>query len=394
MARIVDDWIEGYLKYTNNTEPPDSFREWVAVSVVASCLRRKCVMHLGSLTIYPNMYIILVAPSGKARKGTAMRPGLKMLQEQGIKLAAEAITREALIRELNESTFTEQKAEGGLNMHCSLTVYSQELTVFLGYNNQQLLMDLTDWYDCADKWKYRTKNKELTDDIIGVWVNLIGATTPDLLQSTLPRDALGGGLLSRMIFVYEANKGKIVPAPFISPEEMELRKSLVQDLDRIGMLTGSFNYTQDFMDSYIEWYTAQENNPPFRDERFSGYFERRPTHVLKLCIILSASRDDSMTIDASVLNRAIKLLERTEVKMPAAFAGFGEADDSAVMSRIMMTIATGKSMSNTEIMKRHYYDIDRMQLSRILATLTAIGFCKMEHTGKETIVTYNENYKS
>ena len=104
MTRIVDDWIEGYLKYTNNTEPPDSFREWVAVSVVASCLRRKCVLNWGSLIVYPNMYIVLVAPSGKARKGTAMRPGLKMLQEQGIKLAAEAITREALIRELNEST--------------------------------------------------------------------------------------------------------------------------------------------------------------------------------------------------------------------------------------------------------------------------------------------------
>ena len=390
MARIVDDWIEGYLKYTNNTEPPDSFREWVAVSVVASCLRRKCVLNWGSLIVYPNMYIVLVAPSGKARKGTAMRPGLKMLQEQGIKLAAEAITREALIRELNESTFTEQKAEGGLNMHCSLTVYSQELTVFLGYNNQQLLMDLTDWYDCADKWKYRTKNKELTDDIIGVWVNLIGATTPDLLQSTLPRDALGGGLLSRMIFVYEANKGKIVPAPFISPEEVELRKSLVQDLDRIGMLTGSFNYTQDFMDSYIEWYTAQENNPPFRDDRFSGYFERRPTHVLKLCIILSASRDDSMTIDASVLNRAIKLLERTEVKMPAAFAGFGEADDSAVMSKIMMTVATMKVITYPDLLQRYYFDVSREQLSRILATLSAMKFCRLEHEGKELSIIYTD----
>lgn len=387
MTRIVDDWIKGYLKYTDNTEPPESFREWVAVSVVASCLRRKCVLHLGSLTIYPNMYIVLVAPSGKARKGTAMKPGLKMLREQGIKPAAEAITREALIKLLSESTFTEQRVEGGLSMHCSLTVYSQELTVFLGYSNQQLLMDLTDWYDCADTWEYRTKNMG-TDEIIGVWVNLIGATTPDLLQSTLPRDALGGGLLARMIFVYEPEKGKMIPIPFISPEEVELRKSLVQDLERIGMLTGSFNYTQDFTDSYIDWRVAQENNPPFMDERFSGYFQRRPTHILKLCIILSASRDDSMTIDASILNRAIRLLERTEKKMPAAFAGFGESDDSAVMSRIMMTIASEKVITYTELMSRHYFDVDRIQMSRILATLTAIKFHKMEHEGGETVITY------
>ena len=33
MTRIVDDWIEGYLKFTDNSEPPKSFREWVKTNV-------------------------------------------------------------------------------------------------------------------------------------------------------------------------------------------------------------------------------------------------------------------------------------------------------------------------------------------------------------------------
>ena len=388
--RVVDDWIEGFLQYTDNTEPPVSYREWVAVSVVASLLKRKCVLNLGTLTIYPNMYIVLVGPSGKARKGTAMNPGMKLLRETGkVRLAAEAITREALIRELDASSFTEPKATGGLNMHCSLTIYSQELTVFLGYSSQQLIADLTDWYDCRDAWTYRTKNAG-ENEIIGVWVNLIGATTPDLLQTTLPRDALGGGLLSRMIFVYEPTKGKIVPAPFITKEEVELRKRLVQDLDSIGMMSGEFKYDKGFLDNYIDWYTAQEGNPPFQDERFSGYFERRPTHILKLCTILSASRDSSMKIDKDILDRAIKLLGRTEIKMSNAFAGFGEADDSAVMSRIMTTIAITGSILYSALLDKYHYDVSKEQLSRILSTLNAMKFCRQEHEGTDTTIIYTK----
>jgi hypothetical protein len=158
------------------------------------------------------MYIVLVAPSGKARKGTAMSPGLEILEDLNIHLAAESITREALIRELRTATTTVTNDDGTIEFHSSLTIYSPELVVFLGHNNPQLLSDLTDWYDCRRKWTYRTKTQG-TDEIHGVWVNLIGATTPELLQSALPLDAIGGGLTSRMVFVFEETKGKIVPAP-------------------------------------------------------------------------------------------------------------------------------------------------------------------------------------
>ena len=63
MARKLNDWIDSYLEYTKNSEPPDLYKEWVAVSVVASILQRKCSLPWGDITFYPNMYIILVGPS-------------------------------------------------------------------------------------------------------------------------------------------------------------------------------------------------------------------------------------------------------------------------------------------------------------------------------------------
>ena len=211
VKRQLDDWLDAYLEFTDNTEPPTQFHRWTALSLIASVLQRKCHLEWGSLTFYPNMYVVLVAPSGKARKGTAMGVGLQMLEELGVKLAAESITREALVRELaNVSDKIIYPDNERVEFHSSLTIFSPELTVFLGHNNFQLMSDLTDWYDCRQKWIYRTKNMG-TDEIVGVWVNLIGATTPSLIQTALPMDAIGGGLTSRIIFVCEQNKKRIVP---------------------------------------------------------------------------------------------------------------------------------------------------------------------------------------
>jgi hypothetical protein len=339
MSRSNKDWITSFKDYTANSEPPDLYKEWVAISVIASALQRKCYLEWGPLTFYPNMYVVLVGPSGKCRKGTAMGPGYKFLRDIGSNLAAEAITREALIRELKNCSATHiDPVDSSVSMHASLTIFSPELTVFLGYNNLQLMSDLTDWYDCRDRWTYRTKNMG-TDEIVGVWVNLIGATTPELIQSTLPRDAIGGGLSSRIIFVYEEKKGKIVPAPFLTDKEVALREGLLSDLERIGMMSGTFKVDQDFVDLWIEWYTAQEDNPPFDDQRFAGYFERRPNHVLKLSMILSASEGDSQILTKKILERAIDVLTRTEKKMPYTFSGYGKSEISEVMSRVMAFIA-------------------------------------------------------
>ena len=150
-SRNIPSWIQGYLEFTDNTEPPEIFREWVGISTVASVLQRKCYLTWSDdLVFYPNLYIVLVAPPASARKTTAMISGLKFLREPGInvRLAAEAITREALIREINNARDFYEDDENRMVTHSSLTVYSSELAVFLGYNNPAMLSDLCDWYDC------------------------------------------------------------------------------------------------------------------------------------------------------------------------------------------------------------------------------------------------------
>jgi len=374
MTRKVNDWIEKYVECVSNTEPPTQYHVWTAIAAIASALQRKCQLNWGTLTFYPNMYIVLVGPPA-ARKGTAMNLMKPILDDLQIKMAAEAITREALIRELKESTDTLITTTGKMFFHSSLTIWSQELTVFLGYQNHQLMSDLTDWYDCRNQWTYRTKNMG-TDEIIGVFVNIFGATTPDLIRSTMSLDAIGGGLTSRMIFIFEENKGKVCPYPAFSEKEKALFEELKYDLARIHMMSGQFKTTGCFLNRWIEWYVWQEANPPFRDSRFNGYLERRANHVMKLSMICAASKSDNMEVSAHDLNRAISLIEGAEKKMTKTFSGVGQLSYANVMTKVMADVGTEKMVLFSTILERYLNDVDKWTLEKILDSLETTNFLK------------------
>ena len=318
-----------------------------------------------------------------------MGPGEDLLTDLGIKVSSNSITREALVHQLKTCSDTNITPDGKMSMHSSLTIFSKELTVFLGYNNQQLMADLTDWYDCANKWEYRTKNMG-TDDITGIWVNLIGATTPDLLQTTLPRDAIGGGLTSRIIFVYENKKDHTEPFPVQTQGELDLCDLLRQDLERISMLQGEYTVTPGFIDRWIEWYVKVDNSPPpFEDHRFAGYFERRPTHMYKLCMIFNAARSDDMCIDVIDFERALELLMQTEKMMPYTFSGLGKSPQSDTLNRVLTVIGMRKKVSISELQNMFWADADKKTLEGIVATVIQMKYAMPSYEGKEEFLIYN-----
>lgn len=386
-GRALSDWLDGYMEYTEDSEPPKMFHLWTAISTIASALQRKCYLCWGTLTFYPNLYVVLVAPSGKCRKGTAMDPARDLLNTLALPLAAEATTREALIRALREANSTNfDPNTGDQHFHSSLTIHSKELTVFLGYDNQQLMMDLTDWFDCHNRWTYRTKTQG-DDDIIGVWVNLIGATTPELIQTALPPDAIGGGLTSRIIFVFESRKYKTAIYP--TPGNQDLYKGLISDLERIHLMAGQFKVTDEFINIWSEWYPAQEMDPPNLGPNLSGYLERRPTHVMKLSMVMSASRSSDLLITGDDINKAIKILHATEKRMPQVFSGVGKSQIISILPRIMSYIAELKMVTKPKLIERFIADIDDFMLDRVLKTLQTMRYIKIiEQVGKPTEIHY------
>jgi ribose 1,5-bisphosphokinase PhnN len=92
-------------------------------------------MRLGLSTIYPNMYIVLVGPSGAARKGEPIEVIRDLAQDvETITTVGENNTREAIIRKMSRSTQNFEH-EDEKQFHCSMSCFCEELSVFLGFQN-------------------------------------------------------------------------------------------------------------------------------------------------------------------------------------------------------------------------------------------------------------------
>ncbi len=365
--RRVGDWIEGFLEYTDNTEPRESYRRWVGISTIASVLQRKCYVEWGRETFYPNLYIILVGPPA-ARKGTAMREGKTLLNKIGLKLAADESSRQKLITFMKNSLTQEQTPEGQPYFHCSITIISTELTVFLGYESKELLAVLCKWFDCEDRFLYDTIARD-EEEIHNVWANLIGATTPAQLQASLPEGAIGSGFTSRVVFVFEDNKDRIVIKPELTVEQERLGKSLIMDLGDIRNICGEFSTTAGFDELYSTWRQDSETDIPFSEPRLDYYIQRRPTHLFKLCMVYSAARGSGRIITEDDLQTSISVLESAEVQMPRVFEGVGMNPLASAQIRIADLVERRKKVPLSEIAHITRNDLTQSQLSEALSAL-------------------------
>lgn len=390
--RELDDWITGYVEYTESSEAPKLFRKWVAISTVAAALERKVWLEMGLETFYPNLYVILVGPSG-SRKGTAMKPAKDIMTEVGIDLTSQSTTKEALAEELATSQqMTDMGDVDSVNeamvTHSSVTVYNEELAVLFKHNDPDLIMWLTAWHDCEDNWSRSTKTQG-SSEIVGVWVNLLGAMTPELVKAYMPETAIGGGLTGRIIFVYAHEKGKIVPLPFQSPEQEKLFGPLVRDLDRISSLKGQFSYTETFLEEWDKWVREEEEKQLFDEPDLDPYVNRRRAHALKLCMILAASEGNKLTLTHGLLKRAVGVLSRVEKTMPNTFSGVGSGQNARTLSNVAQYLAKKGTATKADLLRRFHKDVDdKRQLSEVLGTLEEMEFIEQEVDPNKGEVTY------
>lgn len=386
MARELSNWLDAYLEYTNETESPVSYHIWCGLSTIAGALQRKVYLKWGiGQVIYPNIYVVLVGPAGRTRKGVALGIAKDLLKQvPGVTVAPESSSgKQNTINVMKRAGLDfVDPSDGKTKRHCSITAFSEELSVFLGQSDIAYLSSLTDWYDSKDDWEYETISRG-RDTIKGVCLNLIGGTAPDWIQSMLPQEAVGGGFTSRIIFVVEERKRKIVPEHTMTVREYELQEMLTRDLERINKLAGEIYLQGEAKDKYVKWYIEQDKRteegfPAIADSRFSAYCERRATHLRKLLLICCAARGDDLIISPEDFDRALGFLENVERNMHKTFGGLGKARNSDATETIKDYIEKVGITTRKQILTRFYRDVDAMTLNGVEETLRQMGCIKIK----------------
>ena len=203
---------------------------------------------------------------------------------------------------------------------------------------------------------------------------------------------IGTGLPSRMIFVYESQIEKRVVCPFftLSAEGVKLRQKLIEDLTKIRSLKGDFKVSKDFIEFWTEWYGNHPDTCPFDPMHFGAYWSRKPSHIMKLSMVMSASRSNDKIIQASDMMRALKLLDVTEQKMSMVFGKVGTSEQADNIEKVMHFISYRKEVTMNELMKEFLMFMSSTDLDGVLSALQMSGFIETPVSkGGVTIIRYN-----
>ena len=387
MSRSLDDWITSYKTYTQNTESASAFHEWVAVSLIASVLRRKAWFNFGRIKVFPNIYVVLVAEPGIARKTQAITFGEELLAEiPGIVLSADATTPQALLDDLEESVRTDIMPDNTNFTHCSLTISSGEFESFLGSkkDNNLMLILLTDLFDCKHR-PYRTRTRHSKSNIIPhPFLNLMAATTPESIANSLPASSIGSGLTSRIIFIWADDKQQKVPIPEIDIKALAIKENLIRDLSVIAKICGEYSFTPESKEWWKNFYNNYDERDPKRtckDPAFNGWYSRKPLLIIKLSMLLQASKNNAMKIPSETFIAARNLIEKAETLMVRTFSSVGRSDITSDVAVVRGIIRQAGIISENKLLQMVWRDIDSKKMDNVIHTILRSGEITRQYTG-------------
>jgi len=374
--RLLDDWIMTYLAYTHESESPEEYHTWIAISAIAGVLRRSVFFEMGYFSLYPNLYIVLVSPAGVCKKSTAMRISRPMLAEvPGINFSVDSISRERFIQDLAQAFQDGQSA---------MTAHQSEFASMFATSGMDMVVFLTDIYDCPLEWAHKTKSTG-TNTIKMPFLNMMAGTTPDWVARAMPLDTIGIGLTSRVIFIYSDKPRVRPPFPSLSPSQHQLVQALQHDLTLMSTIQGAYTLADDAREWYEGWYQEGRHEEKANvDSRLAGYYERKPMHLLKVSMSVAASRSQGLTVSLKDVEDAMSLLVATEEHMPRVFAAVGKNPMALDIELIYTTILSHPAgMPFATLLDMFKHSVRKEELEEVLETLRLIGKIALIQDTKE-----------
>ena len=376
MARVFDGpggWLKAYVQYTSDLEAPDHVHFWVGVSMIAGALRRRVWIEQPKFDWTPNFYIILVGPPGIVGKSTCMGAGTALLEKvKGVHFGADSLTWQALGKDLMDAKDVVTLGSGAtaekFPMSC-LTIAASELGTFLKLDDDGLasmLIAMWDGQRSMRPFRHLTVSSSNLS-IENPWLNIIGCTTPTWMKKNFPLEHIGGGLTSRIIFVFADKKRKLIAYPsrlWQGNAQKQIREGLIHDLTEMSKLKGRYTLTDEAMDWGEEWYkNLWEGERPAHlvSERYSGYIARKQTTLHKLSMVLAASRSDDLIITRDHLIEANALMDMVERDMIKVFESIGLVEEARRLSEIEQLIlgAPNHELTTAELWARCYRVMDQ-----------------------------------
>lgn len=328
--------VEKWQYYLKDVSSPIRYITWSYYFIVSSCLSRRVWLAEGDaeFNIYPNLYMILVAPPGigKTIPSSSAIEVLRSLTRKYIdaegkpacksivRISPDTCTLESLYQHVSKSTEAFKDPETNkLQAHASLSVcVPNELGMLFKDNPKDVVRFLNTGYDCKS---FERTTKHMGNDILqNMCLNFVGCCTVDDIAEFINGGIISTGFSSRAFFIYADQKRE--ESVFIkqTDAQKQARKELCEHAMKLTSIIGRVSLAPEAFQLINDWNklavrSLRINNHPVLAE----YYGRKKIHLLKMAVVCHFAEKTNMVIDADDMQKAFSELALIEQDMHKAF---------------------------------------------------------------------------
>ena len=383
-----EGFIKEYLEYASElTDACKEFHLAVALTSLSSCIGSRILYpDYGGDRRWPNLYTLLLGPSGISRKTTCVRMGQKMVNSVEPLLIADGIE-------------TREKFMSYLQAQPNVLWPIFEFSSVLG-NWQRSYADgykefVTDIFDPVDKRHRRIlgskrDDREGTITIEKAAVNILAASTPEWLAEKLTEGDLRGGLMGRFIIFPHGVKQT---DPGLNPiVDKDKRDSLVEYLKKINTMANSWVDITMVMDIFNKWDVKNQRklmedyNPDL-----VGFQSRVSSHALKLSVLFCVSESPIPLVKYILTEKHMKqgiLLAEwlTEETLGLAKTGFVKSRTEQQVQKMISLASRNGGIQRTDALQLMH--ITAREFDQVIQTIVERGQIKIERQTSSTKPVY------
>lgn len=245
-GRKAGKFIDDYMAYAMKDAPmsPPLFHQTYALAILSSAIARRVFVSVGTSAIYPNLYIMLSAPSTLYTKTTGYKSAMKLFETAGLShmLLPDGVTPQSLITELSNRTpdnkdwakedkddWERERMFAGQRAWW-IDEAARLLSQFQQKHLAELLPIVLRLYECEQKIRVSTQVRG-RETVRNAYLTICGPTTPAALREHLnTTEHWSNGLFARFLLV----SPDTAPVRVFYPDPFPVPPALAKQLNQLA----------------------------------------------------------------------------------------------------------------------------------------------------------------
>lgn len=286
----MTDFLSLYKSFaTEITDAPIEFHDYVGLATIGIALGNKVYFPFGDTDIYPNFWLLLLAPSSSFRKSTALNISKRILYQLDS-------------GRIYPSEFSHEKIIDTISKQPAGSFYFSEFLSLMGLLSRDYMAGskalLTDLYDSG--YSYRRETLKGQIEIKKPAISIMSASTMDWFLQKTKEDDLRGGFIPRFLIVTAGTKTKDMPLP--PKADKDKRKALVDILRQYQTLSGAFYLSKEAKQIHSHWY--HKTIISSGAGRYDSLIQRMQVYIIKIAMVLEVNNSQTLKISKQTMLQA------------------------------------------------------------------------------------------